>query len=252
MEKIIKYNPFNTKDYSIIEKEDKSYFNYNGTLLELSKTGYVPKSGLLYDMVLNKENCEGKDVLDLGCGYLGILGVIAASNGAKSIESIDCDIECVKWFNKLIKDNGFDNFSCSHSDYYQNLGSKLYDVILANPPQMPMINGNVHDSGDLDGRKYILQIMEESLTHLRENGQLYILLFDFLGIDIRTNFEPSLAEIALNMGYKNYTIEYEVDKILKSGVTYDSIPYINEVYPLYNFYQSEEPKCKIKIMKLEK
>lgn len=252
MEIVKKYNPFNTKDYKIIENDEKKYFEYKGIRLELSETGYVPKSGLLYDMVLNQENCKGKEVLDLGCGYLGILGLIALLNGAKTVQSIDLDIECVKWFNKLIKDNNFKNIACNHSNYYSNLENKLYDMILANPPQMPMINGHIHDSGDLDGRKYILQIMKESLSHLKENGELYILLFDFLGVDRRTSSAPSLAEIALEEGYKDYNIEFEADKILKSGVTFDSIPYINKVYPLYDFNKDGETKCKIQIMKLRK
>lgn len=46
-----------------------------------------------------------------------------------------------------------------------------------------MISGSVHDSGGIDGRKYILKIMEEARAHLNDDGSLYILIFDFLGIE---------------------------------------------------------------------
>ena len=251
MESIKKYNPFNTKDYYIIEKEGKKYFNYKNMLLELCDSGYVPKSGLLYDEVLTEESCKDKDVLDLGCGYLGILGLIAYSNGAKSVDSIDCDTECVKWFNKLIKENRLNSVKCFASDYYQNV-NRRYDMILANPPQMPMLNGSVHDSGGIDGRKYILQILKESIPHLKDKGDLYLLLFDFLGLDKRTGDMPSLLEISKDFGYQASEELCSVDKIIKPGsVTEESIPHINSIYPYYDFGE-EDKKCKIKILKFRK
>lgn len=251
MERIEKYNPFNTRDYYIIEKEGKKYFNYKNALLELCESGYVPKSGLLYDDVLTQEACEGKDVLDLGCGYLGILGLIAYYNKAKSVDSIDYDPECVKWFNKLIQDNRLENVNCFESDYFQNV-KRMYDIILANPPQMPMLNGSVHDSGGVNGRKYILQILKESLPHLKDNGDLYLLLFDFLGLEKRTGDMPSLLEISQEYGYHDIEEMFSADKIITPGsVTYDSIPHINSIYPLYDFGQ-EDKKCKIKILKFKK
>lgn len=253
MENVKKYNPFGIKDYYIVEKEGKKYFNYNDILLELSSNGYTPKSGLLFDMILNKEICGKKDILDLGCGYLGILGFIAYCNGAKSVDSIDYDLECVRWFNKLIKDNKLDNIRCFKSNYYENVGEILYDIILANPPQMPMLNGNMHDSGGIDGRKYILEIMEKSFKYLKENGSLYLLVFDFLGIDFKTNNEKNLMEIASDIGYSTQEIVFCVDKKLKPGsITYESISHINTVYPLYDFGLNEDRKCKIKIMRLDK
>ena len=251
MEKIEKYNPFNTKDYYIVDKEGKKYFNYKNILLELCEGGYIPKSGLIYDKVLNEKLCGDKEVLDLGCGYLGILGLISYFNGAKKIDSIDYDPKCVEWFNKLIKDNRLQNINCFESDYYQNVKNK-YDVILANPPQMPMLNGSMHDSGGLDGRIYILQILKESLEHLKDNGDLFILLFDFLGLDKRMNDDKSLLEISKDYGYKDTKELVSVDKIIKPGsVTYESIPHINDVYPLYDFGE-EEKKCQIKILKFKK
>lgn len=256
MIKINNYNPFNSSNnFYIITEENKKFFCIDELKLEIDEKGYIPKSGLLFEKVLNKDTCLDKKVIDLGCGYLGILGVIAFLNGAKHIDSIDCDKNCVEWFNKLIQDNNLSKFNCFESDYFSNVRDTDYDLILTNPPQMPMLNGNQHDSGGIDGRKYILQILKESLKHLKDNAQLYILLFDFLGIDKRTNNNMSIVEIANNLGYSNSEIVFSIDKYIKNGsVTYDSITHIKQIYPLYEFETVDEStkKCQIKILKLEK
>lgn len=177
MEKIEVYNPFNMdSEFHIITDNNKRYFKIENLLLEISENGYIPKSGLLFYDVLNEKNIANKSILDLGCGFLGILGIISMLRGAKTIEAVDYDLNCVYWFNKLIKDNNF-NIDCYQSDYFKNVDNKKYDIILSNPPQMPMISGSVHDSGGIDGRKYILKIMEEARVHLNDDGSLYILIF---------------------------------------------------------------------------
>lgn len=247
------YNPFNTKDYYIWEKKHKKYFAYDNLELELSPEGYIPKSGLLFDIVLSKKECLDKKVLDLGCGYLGILGMIAYINGARKVESIDYDKNCVNWFSKIIRDNNFQNIICYKSNYFEKIKSRDFDLILANPPQMPMLEDSLHDSGGKDGRKFVLQILKESINYLKEDGNLYILLFDFLGVEEKTNDSPTIIEIAYKLGYKHHEIVYEADKKIKEGgVTYSNINYINSVYPNYDFNQEHECKCKIKILKLRK
>lgn len=152
MEKIEVYNPFNMdSEFHIITDNNKRYFKIENLLLEISENGYIPKSGLLFYDVLNEKNIANKSILDLGCGFLGILGIISMLRGAKTIEAVDYDLNCVYWFNKLIKDNNF-NIDCYQSDYFKNVDNKKYDIILSNPPQMPMISGSVHDSGGIDGR----------------------------------------------------------------------------------------------------
>ena len=195
MEKIEVYNPFNMdSEFHIITDNNKRYFKIENLLLEISENGYIPKSGLLFYDVLNEKNIANKSILDLGCGFLGILGIISMLRGAKTIEAVDYDLNCVYWFNKLIKDNNF-NIDCYQSDYFKNVDNKKYDIILSNPPQMPMISGSVHDSGGIDGRKYILKKMEEARAHLNDDGSLYIWIFDFLGIENTNGSEKSIKEI---------------------------------------------------------
>lgn len=119
--KIEVYNPFNMdSEFHIITDNNKRYFKIENLLLEISENGYIPKSGLLFYDVLNEKNIANKSILDLGCGFLGILGIISMLRGAKTIEAVDYDLNCVYWFNKLIKDNNF-NIDCYQSDYLKML-----------------------------------------------------------------------------------------------------------------------------------
>lgn len=78
MEKIEVYNPFNMdSEFHIITDNNKRYFKIENLLLEISENGYIPKSGLLFYDVLNEKNIANKSILDLGCGSLGIIGIIS-------------------------------------------------------------------------------------------------------------------------------------------------------------------------------
>ena len=247
------YSVYGSKQYYIIEKDGKKYFQLNDLLLEICPSGYIPKSGLLYDKVLTKDICENKKVLDLGCGYLGIIGLISKLNGSKIINSVDYDSECVKWFNKIIVDNNLSNINCWQSYWFNAINDKDYDIILANPPQMPMKEEVLHDSGGLDGRKDTIEILKNGINYLAKNGQLFILLFDFLGTDRRTNDMPSIFEIADDIGYKNMKIVLEeTKKILKNSVTYQNLEYIKTIYPLYHFKKDNDVDCKIQILSMRK
>lgn len=254
MKKIEVYNPFNMdSEFNIITDNNKRYFKIENILLEISENGYIPKSGLLFYDVLSEKEIKNRTVLDLGCGYLGILGVISMLRGAKTIDAVDYDFNCVSWFNKLIRDNNF-KIDCYQSDYFKNINNKKYDIILSNPPQMPMISGSVHDSGGIDGRKYILKIMKEARNYLNNDGSLYILMFDFLGIENTNGNEKSIKQIANELGYKTFEILNETKKVIKPGsVTFDSMEHILNIYPEYKFIKENDFYTnKIKIVRMKK
>ena len=49
------YNPFGNKKYNILKQDNKKYLEYNNKKYELNDNGYIPKSGLLFDNVLNEK-----------------------------------------------------------------------------------------------------------------------------------------------------------------------------------------------------
>ena len=252
MQELEVYNPFGVSEYKIITKDDRNFFVYDDNLIELVPNGFIPKSGLLFDEVLTPNICKGKSILDLGCGYLGILSLISKKNGACHIDAIDYDDNCVNWFKKIIADNHFENLNCFKSDYFSFVYDN-YDIILSNPPQMPMIHEAIHDSGGYDGREHIINVIKESFNHLNVGGKLFLLVFDFLGTDKRTNDNfPSIFELAYNVGYKSVKKVFETRKnIKKESVTYNNLNQIKSVYPLYDF-DNNNLYCNIQILEMEK
>lgn len=249
------YNPFGLKNYYLLDKGKKTFLSIDNLELEISENGYIPKSGLIFDTVLTKRHCKDKKVLDIGCGYLGILGVIAYLKGAKSVDSVDCDKSCVKWFSNLIKENKLNNINCFYSDFFSEVKDLDYDLVLANPPIMPMLNGDVHDSGGPDGRNSWNIILREAQKYLKPNGKLIILAFDFLGTDKKTNSNKSLVEIAKDCGFVHNKKLVSVPKVIKKGgVTFESINYIQKIYPNYQFKTDENGNkiCQTEIFEFSK
>ena len=253
MEETIKYTPYyNWKEFKIIKVQNKKYFVFHNLFLELNKDGYIPKAGLLFEEIL-QEKCKDKKVLDLGCGPLGILGIIALSYGAKEVLSVDIDDSCVQWLNYIIKKNNLIGISTVNSNLFDDINkNEKFDIILSNPPHMPMLKGKICDSGGEDGKKYIYQILKEGYNYLNSNGELNIMMFDFLGIDQSYNADISISEYSKKIGYKECEIIFEIDKLITEGsVTFECLDYIKKVYPKYHF-DSDKPKCKIVIVKFKK
>lgn len=253
MTNIIKYKPYDDwKTFNLVKNDNKIYFDLYDELFEINIDEYIPKAGLLFDEVLENK-CEGKKVLDLGCGYLSILGLIARHYGAETIASVDLDTKCLKWLNHIIRTHKISNIYPMRSNFFLNIDANLkYDLILANPPHMPMMTGKLCDSGGLDGKKYIKEILNDAYLHLFENGELYIMMFDFLGIDKCYNNDQPLKEYAENIGYKNIEIVYSKNKkIIEGSVTFDCIDYIKQVYPKYDFGKNSA-ECNIVIVKFSK
>lgn len=244
------YKPFD-REYTIIKENNNEYLEIGNYKLMINPNGYIPKSGLLYDEVLNIDLCKGKNVLDLGCGYLGILGVIALMNGANYVDSVDIDEKAIEWFKKIIVDNNL-SAQCFYSNMFENIHSK-YDLILSNPPILPMKSGHVHDSGGLDGKDYLREILRKSYNYLNESGSIVLLIFDYLGIEKSYNGKETLFDFASRIGYNSLNVLYEgIKTIKKNSETYNNLDYIKSIYPFYDFGKENDLQCKIKIVKFSR
>ncbi len=237
-----KYCPFETiENFYILKNEynNEKYFLYSTSdvnySLKIKENGYIPKSGLIYSNII-KSVVKDKKVLDLGTGQLGIIAIHSLYFGAKDVKAVDIDRECIEWLNLLIKENNLENIETLESNLFENLQNEKFDIIFSNPPQMPMLSGSMHDSGGKDGRDFILAILTESLKHLNKNGELYILVFDFLGTNIKTNNQETIMNIGKSLGYSKVKIVLETPKFIKeNSITFQSLNYIKKVYPKYIF-----------------
>lgn len=117
---------------------------------------------------------EGKDVLDMGCGT-GILGILAAMMGARSVVGIDNDPNAVENAQVNAIRNHIENFEL-HTGDVSLLKGRDFDIILAN------INRNI-----------ILQDVGNYAGSLRPGG--LILFSGFYTEDL-----PAITEKATGLG----------------------------------------------------
>ena len=253
MDNILIYKPYeNWKSFHICERNKRHFLKMYEYMLELDLNNYIPKAGLLFEEIL-KDKCANKKVLDLCCGQLGILGIIALHYGAKSVISLDEDSKCINWLKKLIIENKINTMKALESNLFSKIETnEKFDLILSNPPHMPMKRGKMCDSGGKDGKTYIKKILKESWNYLSDNGELDMMMFDFLGVNKSYNDDISIFEYAKKIGYRNTEIIFSFDKYIKEGsITFECLNYIRQIYPKYEFDEIN-PKCKICIVSFQK
>jgi ribosomal protein L11 methyltransferase len=100
-------------------------------------TGHHETTHMMLQHVLQND-FEGKSVLDMGCGT-GVLAILAAKKGAKTIDAIDIDNWCYL--------NSLENVSrndAAHINVYEGeaslLKGKAYDTIIANINRNILLN----------------------------------------------------------------------------------------------------------------
>lgn len=201
-------------------------------VMKVKKGGYLPKSGLILAEIIRNSGVYGK-VLDIGTGDLGFLANNLAYCGASEVFAVDLDGSAVEWARKcsnlshLIKWHNCDLFPSHEYDF---------DFIVSNPPQMPMpSSGSLHDYGGANGRETIIRIIEGSRNRLVRGGTLFLLCFDFLGIEYAERMQ-SVFEIARDNGFDAEIISKYPRVIRKGGKTEESIVWIKSLYPWYSFF----------------
>ncbi|AYN68834.1 50S ribosomal protein L11 methyltransferase [Euzebyella marina] len=117
-------------------------------------TGHHETTHMMLQFILD-HNFEGKTVLDMGSGT-GVLAILAAMKGARSVDAIDIDNWCYHNALENVERNGVDQVQVFEGDV-SLLGSKKYDVILAN------INRNI-----------LLADIPTYASNLMANGTLFV------------------------------------------------------------------------------
>lgn len=108
---------------------------------------------------LDLEKIKGK-VLDFGCGY-GPIGIYIALNTDSEVHMIDINKRSLELANKNANLNHV-NPKIYESDIYSNVDDK-FDFIISNPPIRV-------------GKKILYEILFKAKEHLKEKGQLWIVV----------------------------------------------------------------------------
>jgi ribosomal protein L11 methyltransferase len=120
------HTDYSNAEYEIIIEPDMAF-----------GTGNHETTSLMIEEIL-EENLIGKTVLDMGCGT-GILGILAAKKGAKSITSIDIDQHAINSTIKNSQNNCIDNLEVLLGGA-AFIPDKKYDIIFANIHRNILIN----------------------------------------------------------------------------------------------------------------
>ncbi len=109
-------------------------------------------------------NPSKKSLLDVGCGY-GPIGItLGKLFPYLNIKMIDINERAVSLAKKNIEQNKAQNVEVFKSNIYDNINEdEKYDYILTNPPIRA-------------GKKVIYEIYDGALNHLKENGELWVVI----------------------------------------------------------------------------
>jgi release factor glutamine methyltransferase len=172
----------------MVERGGVHFFLFEDCLIRVPTEDLAPKFGSVL-LARNLPLRPGDIVLDLGAGA-GLIGILAARHGHRVVATdlVPAYVECLR-ANALL--NGVGGLlDVRTGDLFDPVGTDVFDVIAANPPQMPTPPDREWsdpqsrmDNGGPDGWLLLDRIIRESPLHLRPGGRLVFTLFDFLGIE---------------------------------------------------------------------
>lgn len=152
------------------DKELKSNKKLNKVIINdvefsfLSDNGVFSKRGLDYGTRTLLENLDIKhihgDILDFGCGY-GPIGIYLSKICKCNVDMIDINNRSLDLARENSSINNV-NTNIFYSNIYENINKK-YDFIISNPPIRV-------------GKEILYKILFEAYDHLKENGELWIVI----------------------------------------------------------------------------
>ncbi len=163
-------------------------FIYEGAVFKAETDVMMPKRG---SILLARHMAVRPDdvVLDLGTG-VGFLGILAARTVARVVATdvVPASVECARA--NAVLNHLANKMEFRAGDLYGPVRGMTFDLILANPPQMPTPPGHdgikdprlLADDGGTDGWAVLDQVLREAPEHLRPGGRLLFTCFAFLGI----------------------------------------------------------------------
>ena len=125
--------------------------------------GVFNKKGLDFGTRVLLENLdfESKNsFLDVGCGC-GPIGFFLLLNGKSKVDMIDVNNRAINLTKMGLKKNHL-SANVFNSDAYENV-TDSYDMIITNPP--------IHC-----GKDKVYEIIRESINHLNNNGELWVII----------------------------------------------------------------------------
>ncbi len=114
---------------------------------------------LLSSIRINKHH---QHILDVGCGYGGLGISLKVANPHIKVDLVDINSRALTLCKYNIEQNKLPDMHVYYSDIYEQV-TGCYDMILSNPPIRA-------------GKKVVQTILKDSYTHLKDTGELWIVI----------------------------------------------------------------------------
>jgi len=172
----------------MVERGGVHFFLFEDCLIRVPTEDLAPKFGSVL-LARHLPLQPGDIVLDLGAGA-GLIGILVARHGHRVVATdvVPAYTECLR-ANALLNGVG-GRLEVRIGDLFEPVRGETFDVIAANPPQMPTPPDREWsdpqsrmDNGGPDGWLLVDRIIRESPLHLKPGGRLVFTLFGFLGIE---------------------------------------------------------------------
>ena len=153
-------------------------FFYKKISLNVPENVYLPREDSeLLASVLAKQKLAGKRCLDMGCGS-GFLAILMAKKKAIVIAA-DISRKAVNAAHLNAEKNGV-KIKVIQSDLFEKIKEK-FDIIVFNPPYLPVDEKDKTYSGGESGRDVIERVLKQAKRHLNENGIVFLTISSLTG-----------------------------------------------------------------------
>ncbi len=168
--------------------------------LETSEGVYKPAE----DSFLLAENLDvrrGDRVLEVGTGT-GVIALTAAEK-AEYVLGVDVNPDAVELAGKNAESNGIANVEFMVSDLFENVDG-VFDLIVFNPPYLPVEGEDGAWSGGGTGREVIDRFLAGAAEHLKPGGRMRLLISSFNDVGL----------VVEKMGRLGFTVEVAAEEKL--------------------------------------
>lgn len=139
------------------------------------------------------------DFLDVGCGY-GPIGLSISKSTNRIVHMVDVNLRALELCKENARINGINNVVIYESDCFSNVEKTDFSAILTNPPIRA-------------GKKVVHAIFEGSYNHLKEGGELWVVIQKKQGAPSATKkIESLFGNVEIVIKKKGYYILKAVKK----------------------------------------
>lgn len=176
--------------------ETKQVFLLGQSFTFKMSTGVFSKKGIDFGTRLLIESFEVPevegDILDLGCGYGPIGMTLAYQNPDRNVFMVDINERAVSLAEENARTNNVANVKIKQSDGFLNVDKQLFAAIVTNPPIRA-------------GKKVIYDFFKTSLSYLKMDGELWIVIQKKQGapstIEYLTSIYEEVETVTRKKGY---------------------------------------------------